>query len=178
MKSNPSFLFLIVLLFLLLGCTSTYQQSSILTQESRYQTPDLPKSELATIQIDTDWIHHNSLFALAINKKVAVRGKIRENNNEIYVVPGSHEMALLLINETHSGKEQQSASCLSIEVKADTTYLLTAEYENDTEDNLCFQLTDTTTQEVVSQPQTENNTTFDYKNFQDYSFQSENTWHF
>lgn len=68
------------------------------------------------------------------------------------------------------------SSNMSIEVKADTIYQLTAEY--DTEDKLCFQLIDTGTQAVVSQPQTKNEATFDYKDFRNISFQSTTTWRF
>lgn len=178
MKPLTSIFFLIgVALFLLplCGCI-TFGQTQILHQESLYQTPDLPESELATIQIDSNWILYNNLFALAINKKKALREEIRENNNQIFLIPGTHDMALLLITETQSGKEQQSASYLSIEVKADITYQLTVEY--DTDDNLCFQLIDTSTQEVVSQPQIKNEATFNYKDFRNISFQSETTWRF
>ncbi len=185
MKSRTNFqariycLFVITLLLMpLCGCITSFQQSKVLSHQSPYLIPDLPKSELATIQIDTNWIQHNSLFALAINKKVALREKIRENKNQIFLVPGTHDMVLLLIAETQSGKEQQSASGLSIEVKADSTYLLTAEYANDTGEALCFQLIDTDTQEVVSQPQTKSDTTSDYIDFQNYSFQFNTTWHF
>ena len=162
----------------LCGCTTTFRQSRILSQESLYQIPDLPKSELATIQIDTNWIPHKNLYGLAINKKVVLRENIRENNNEIYVVPGSHDMALLLLTERSRTKEQQSASCFSIDVKANTIYQLTAEFANDIDEALCFQLIDIETQEVVSEPITENDAAFDYKDSQNYSFQSKATWHF
>lgn len=177
-----SFLFLITLCLLLSwGCTTLYQQSSILTQQRPYQIPDVQKSELATIHIDTNWIQHNSRFFLLINDQIAARENFSDTQkysmNDVLIVPGTHDMAVLLTTEAKS-KETKSVMCLSIEVKADTTYLLTAEYVNDIDDELCFQLINTRTQEVVSYPKTDANTTFNYKDFNNGSVHIGGSFHF
>ncbi len=186
LQSNFFFLFLTAFLFLSLwGCSTTYQQSSILTLQGPYQIPDLPKSELATIQIDRNWIQYEGRFALAINKKIALRENFSEHHtnviNDVFVVPGTHDIALLLITYNYpagESKETQTTKCLSIEVKADSTYLLTAEYENDTDDELCFQLIDKNTWEVVSQPQTDTNVSFNYKDSDNHSIQFGGSYNF
>lgn len=49
--------------------------------DSKYVVPNLPESELATIQIDTDlqWLQRINQVALRINGKLALQKKFTEN---------------------------------------------------------------------------------------------------
>lgn len=164
LQSNLSALLIGVFLSLLfIGC------GKIFMREGKYVTPELPKSELATIQIDTEgqWLQRAHLFVLRINGKIAVRKEFGDNKkstiDEILVVPGKHDMSMLVIMESHSEgipQNRQSISDFYTEVKAGGTYLLNGKYTYNTEEGFSFKLIDTDTDKVVSKSKIFGKSTF------------------
>ncbi len=148
----------------ILGCGTAVMQND------RYLTPNLPESELATIQIDTDgqWIQRINLVVLRINGKLALRKKFTKNTkntkNEVLVAPGKHTMALLVLTDTYPDgerKDLQITSNLSAEVKSGITYFLKGEFDNSVDDDLTVELIDASTDEVISKSKLTTKSTFD-----------------
>ena len=131
---------LFLLIITLIGC------GPIITF-NKYAPPDLPKSELATLQIDTTgmWIQQagmhkvkTDLLEVEIDKKLAVRKKNKDNKSisidDIYVVPGTHNLSVRSIisylnphidsNMTKYRVYIQTVVTLSAELKADRTYIV------------------------------------------------------
>ena len=106
----------------------------IFVLEGEYKTPQLPKSELATIKIDTEkgWVQQYNLVVLRIGGKLALREKIGDQEEhsigEILVAPGEHDMSVSTIRDSFTDKGKPSAvqavSRFSADVKAGGTYLL------------------------------------------------------
>ena len=101
--------------------------------ESAYEVPQLPKSELATIQIDTEkgWLQRYNLIVFRINGKLALRKNIEESEkitiDEILVVPGKHDMSVMTIHTVFHGDKPetiQTLSRFSADVKVGNIYLL------------------------------------------------------
>ena len=119
--------------------------------KGEYEAPQLPKSELATIQIDTDggWLQRYKLIAFRIDGKLVVRKQIDVHEkiaiDEILVMPGKRDMSVTTIHRhffhNDTGTTVQVVSKFSADVKAGGTYLLK-------DDN---KLVDANTDEVVSQ---------------------------
>ncbi len=148
----------------ILGCGTAVMQND------RYLTPNLPESELATIQIDTDeqWIQRINQLALRINGKLALRKKFTENTkntkDEVFVVPGKHTMAVLVLTDTYPDgvrKDLQITTNLSAKVKSGITYILKGEFDNSVDDDLTVELIDTSTDEVISKSKMTTKSTFD-----------------
>ena len=148
----------------ILGCGTAVMQND------HYLTPNLPESELATIQIDTDgqWIQRINLVVLRINGKLALRKKFTKNTkntkNEVLVAPGKHTMALLVLTDTYPDgerKDLQITSNLSAEVKSGITYFLKGEFDNSVDDDLTVELIDASTDEVISKSKLTTKSTFD-----------------
>lgn len=148
-KSSVSILFTGILLSLLFaGCGTVINK---LTSEDEYEAPQLPKSELATIKIDTDggWLQRYKLIAFQIDGKLAVRKQINAHDeiaiDEILVLPGKRDMSVTTIHrhffDNDTGNTIQIVSKFSADVEAGGTYLLK-------DDN---KLVDANTDEVVSQ---------------------------
>ena len=127
-----------------------------------YKVPQLPKSELATIQIDTEggWIQRPDLLLFRIDGKVALREKIEFSKkvaiDEVLVVPGKHNMSLTVIYEAfheHKLRDRQIRSTFSADVKAGAVYLLRGEFSHETDGELGFQckLVDTVKDKVVAE---------------------------
>ena len=117
--------------------------------EGAYEAPQLPKSELATIKIDTEggWLHRYNLIVLRVGGKVALREKIGSYDassvDEVLVAPGKHDMSMSTIHNSFEGDARstvQTTSRFSADVKAGGTYLLRDEGE----------LVDAATDKVVS----------------------------
>ncbi len=113
------------------GCGTVIDNFVIFKGE--YVAPELPKSELATIQIDTEsgWLQRYKLIVLRIDGKLALRKKIETNADisidEILVTPGEHDMSLSTILDRFDGDTRntvQTMSIFSAEVEAGSTYLL------------------------------------------------------
>lgn len=138
-----------------LGC-------GVFMPESEYEPPQLPKSELATIQIDTEgeWIQRPDLIVLRIDGRLALSEKIELGKDlaidEVLVVPGKHNMSLAVIYEAfheHKLRDRQILSTLSADVKAGGVYLLRGEFSHGTDSELGFQceLVDTVKDKVVAE---------------------------
>ena len=142
-KLNILMLFTGILLSLpFVGC-------GVFVLEGKYEAPQLPKSELATIEIDTEggWLQRYNLIVFRIDGKLALREKIGDlggdSIDEILVAPGKHDMSMSTIHNTFDGGARsavQTTSRFSADVKAGGTYLLRDEGE----------LVDADTDEVVS----------------------------
>ncbi len=160
----PMLLVVSLLSLPILGCGTAVMQND------RYLTPNLPESELATIQIDTDgqWIQRINQVALRINGKLALRKKFTENTkntkNEVLVIPGKHTMALFVLTDTYPDgvrKDLQITTNLSAKVKPGITYYLKGEFDNSVDDDLTVELIDTSTDEVISKSKMTTKSTFD-----------------
>ena len=134
LTSSISILFTGILLSLLFAGCGTIK--SKFTSEGEYEAPQLPKSELATIKIDTDggWIQRYHLIVFRINGKLAVSQNIEAREevsiDEILVTPGKHEMSLLAVYKSFDAdkpSDRQVVSRFSADVEAGSTYLLTGE---------------------------------------------------
>ena len=157
MKLKLSILILLTGIFLSLpfvGC-------GIFIPTGEYEAPQLPKSELATIKIDTDgkWIQRPNLIVFRINEKLALREKIEiyeeVSFDEILVAPGKHEMSLLVVYEsfhTETPSDHQILSRFFADVEAGNIYLLTGKFSGSLGGELNFKgkLVDTDEDKVVS----------------------------
>lgn len=148
MKPKLSILILLASILLSLpfiGC------GVISMSKGTYEAPKLSKSELATVIIDTDggWLQRYKLIAFHIDGKLALRRKIKANEEitigEILVAPGKRDMSVMTIDSSSfDGDARETVQILSkftADVKAGGTYLLK-------DDN---KLVDVDTDEVVSQ---------------------------
>lgn len=144
--------------------------------ERNYETPDLPKSKLANIQIDTkgQWIEGYDVFSLSVNGKRAFHEKIIDYNNvsidDVLVVQGKHEISLLLLTQYYPegiSEEHQTVVYYSINVKAGSTYLLKGYLDDDNEDKVNFELIDIDTDQVVSEEKTSRKTTYQIEDSED-----------
>ena len=147
-----------------LGC------GTAIMQKDNYLTSNLPKSELATIQIDTDgqWIQRINQVALRIDGKLALRKKFTENTNdpknEVLVVPGKHTLSILVLTDTYPDgvrKDLQITTNLSAKVKIGVTYLVKGKFDNSIDDDLTVELIDTSTDEVIGKSRMTTKSTFD-----------------
>lgn len=130
------------------------------TPERAYEAPQLPKSELATIKIDTEggWIQRYHLIVFRIDGKLALREKIDaleeiSIDDEILVAPGKHDMSVLVVYESFHGDTlggRQHQSWFSADVEAGSTYLL--KVEGGSEADFRGKLVDTNGDKVVSKP--------------------------
>jgi len=120
------------------------------TPMGAYEAPQLPKSELATIKIDTEggWLQRYKLIAFQIDGKLAMRKQIEVHEeiaiDDILVLPGKRDMSVTTIHrhffDNDTGNTIQIVSKFSADVEAGGTYLLK-------DDN---KLVDADTDEVVS----------------------------
>ena len=143
--------------------------------ERAYEVPQLPKSELAIIQIDTDgeWMQRSDLIVLRIDGRLALSEKIELGKDptidEVLVVPGKHNMSLAVIYEAfheHKLRDRQILSTLAANVKAGGIYLLRGEFSHDTDGELGFQceLVDTVKDKVVAESKISTAATSDGEN--------------
>lgn len=152
--SIPVLLVGILLSLPFVGC------GTILVREGPYEAPQLPKSELATIKIDTEggWIQRYHLIVFRIDGKLALREKIDaleevSIDDEILISPGKHDMSVLVVYKSFHADtpgDRQHQSWFSADVEAGSTYLLKVEGGN--EGNFRAKLVDTDGDKVVSKP--------------------------
>ena len=124
---------------------------SVFMPKGEYKAPQLSKSELATIQIDTErgWLQRYNLIVFRIDGKLALRENIKTDGkiaiDEILVVPGKHDMSVTTIHRSFVdksiGRTLQTVSWFSADLSAGGTYLLQ-------DDN---KLVDASTDKVISQ---------------------------
>lgn len=158
LKLSISILFTGILLSLLFaGCGTVINK---FTSEGEYEVPQLPKSELATIKIDTDggWLQRYHLIVFRIDGKLAVNQQIDalkkvSIDDGILVASGKRDMSLLVVYESFDGDtpdNRQLQSWFSADVEAGRTYLLKGELRS--EFNFKGKLVDTNRDKVVSKP--------------------------
>ena len=158
LTSSISILFTGILLSLLFaGCGTVINK---FTSEGEYEAPSLPKSELATIKIDTEggWLQRYHLIVFRIDGKLALSQKIDalkkvSIDDEILVAPGKRDMSLLVVYESFDGDtpdNRQLQSWFSADVEAGRTYLLKGELRS--ESNFKGKLVDANKDKVVSKP--------------------------
>lgn len=167
-RSNLSMFLVIVLLSLpVFGCSKYFMS------EGNYVAPDLPKSELAALQVDTDgqWIQRINQIVLRINGKVALRKNFGENakyiNNEIYVGTGKNNLSVLVLTDTYPDGKRQDLQInlnLSADLKAGGKYLVIGKFENNVDDDLTIELIDTNTDKVISKSNLSTKSTVDMQN--------------
>lgn len=146
------------LLVLALLSLATFGCNTYFMSEGNYIAPDLPKSELATIQIDTDgqWIQRTNQVVLRIDGKIALRNNFESNKgaiNKVLVTPGNHQLSITVLTDTFPDgvrQDLQIMSKFSAEVKAGIAYLLNVKFDNNVDDDLTVELIDTNTDKVVS----------------------------
>ena len=154
--SIPILLVSLLLLPFFTGCGTVVNQ---FTAKEEYEAPQLPKSELATIKIDTDggWLQRYHLIVFRIDGKLALSKNIEAHEDvsidEILVAPGTHNMSLLVVYESFhedTPSDRQIVSRFSADVEAGSTYLLKGELRS--ESNFKGKLVDTNKDKVVSKP--------------------------
>lgn len=101
----------------------------------QYVPPNLPKSELATIKIDTTGKYMKSvvLIEVRINEERALRQKIRDDENisihDIFAAPGKQDMFVKIRHKSWGymripQRNLQTTSTFSAELKSGGTYLV------------------------------------------------------
>ena len=167
---------IIILSISTLGC------GNLFIRETKYVAPELPNSEVATIQIDIDgnWIQRTNLIVFRINGRVALRKEVGENKeikiDDISVVPGKHNMSILAITESfgeNTPHDRQSMYKFSAEVKAGRTYLLKGEYNYMSGEDYKFKLINTANDKVVSKSKLFGKSVFKVQKPGDFSVESE-----
>lgn len=150
-----------ILLVVTLLSLSVFGCGTMFMQEGKYEAPDLPKSELAAIQVDTkgNWIQRTNLIALRINGKLALRKEIGENKDvsidEILVATGKHDMSVLIVYESYDEGTRatvQTSSSFDADVKAGGIYLLKGDFTYSAGGEFSFELVNADTDRVVSKP--------------------------
>ena len=130
-----STLLVVVLLSLpFFGCGTV--MGNFIISKGKYVAPELPKSELAAIQIDIEsgWLQRYKLIVLRIDGRLALREKIEADADisidEILIAPGKHDISLSTILDRFDGDTPSTVQMMSIfsaEVEAGSTYLLQAD---------------------------------------------------
>lgn len=133
MKQKLNILILLtgVLVFLpFVGCGTVINK---FMPKGEYEAPQLSKSELATIQIDTErgWLQRYNLIVIRINGKLALRKNIKGNEkvaiDEILVAPGKQNISVMTIHTVFHGDKPetiQTLSRFSADMKVGSIYLL------------------------------------------------------
>ena len=159
LKLNISILLASVLLSLLsVGCGRIL---NTFVTKGEYKTPTLPKTELATIQVDTDggWLRRLNRFALRIDGRLALEEKIDVDEKitvkEVLVSPGQHNMSVRIMYESFGDvipQPHQIVTGFSADVKAGGNYLLRGEFSPSADGELSFKswLADASTDKDVS----------------------------
>lgn len=154
LKLSISILFTGILLSLLFASCGTVINT--FTSEDEYEAPQLPKSELATIKIDTEggWLQRYNLIVFRIDGKLALREQIDalesvSIDDEILVAPGKHDMSVLVVYKSFEGATpggRQHQSWFSADIEVGSTYLLKVEGD------FSAKLVDTNGNKIVSEP--------------------------
>ena len=121
-------LFVVLLTSSVSGCTMFFPPHP-------YIPPDLPKTELATIEIDTTSRYHITFIEVRIDNRLAVRQEIDRNKNmsidDVLVTAGEHNITARFITATSPGRyggidNRRSKLTFSydVDLKAGGTYLV------------------------------------------------------
>ena len=134
----------ICLILLLVGCG---KMGDIFATKAEYKVPALPKTQLATIQVDTDkgWVHRINRLTLRIDGQLALDEKIDADKDitikEILVAPGEHNLSVMLIYQSFSEvmpHPRQIVDYFSVDAEAGRSYLLRGEFSPDGDGELRF----------------------------------------
>lgn len=159
LKLSISILLISVLLpLLLVGCGRI---ANTFVMKGEYKAPALPKTELATIQVNTagGWLRRLNQFALRIDGRLALDEKIDVDEDitikEILVSPGQHNMSVRIIYRSFDDvipQPHQIVTGFSADVEAGGSYLLRGEFSPSVGGELSFKswLADTNTGKDVS----------------------------
>ena len=159
LKLSISILLISVLLpLLLVGCGRIV---NTFVMKGEYKAPALPKTELATIQVNMvgGWLRRLNQFALRINGRLALDEKIDVDEEitikEILVSPGQHNMSVRIIYRSFDDvipQPHQIVTGFSVDVEAGGSYLLRGEFSPNVDGELSFKswLVDTSTGKDVS----------------------------
>ncbi len=121
-------LFVVLLTLSVFGCAMIFPPHP-------YIPPDLPKTELATIEIDTTSRYHITLIEVLIDKKLAVRQEIDINKNmsidDVLVTAGEHNITARFVTATTphprggiDNRRSKLTFSYDVELKAGGTYLV------------------------------------------------------
>lgn len=159
LKLSISILLISVLLpLLLVGCGRIV---NTFVMKGEYKAPALPKTELATIQVNTaaGWLRRLNQFALRIDGRLALDEQIDVDEDitikEILVSPGQHNMSVRIIYKSFDDvmpQPHQIVTGFSADVEAGGSYLLQGEFSPSAGGELSFKswLADTNTGKDVS----------------------------
>ncbi|MDE0484866.1 MAG: hypothetical protein OXI67_20020 [Candidatus Poribacteria bacterium] len=126
-----------------------------------YVPPNLPKSELATIKIDTTgrYMKEMNLIEVRVNGKRALRQKIEDNENitihDVFVAPGKQDMSVTIRHKYWNysppyPRNLQTTSTFSAELKSGGTYLVKVLSAHYVDGGPFIELFDKNTGKVVS----------------------------
>ncbi len=129
--------------------------------KGEYKVPALPKTELATIQVNTDggWLRQLNQFAFWIDGRLALAEKIDVDEEitikELLVSPGQRNMSVQIIYKSFGDaipQPYQITTNFSANVKAGGSYLLQGEFSPSLDGDLSFKswLTDANTDKNVA----------------------------
>ncbi len=126
-----------------------------------YVPPNLPKSELATIKIDTTgrYMKEMNLIEVRINEKRSLRQKIKDDKNisihDVFVAPGKQDMSVTIRHYIWSYahfrvRYLKTTSTFSAELNSGGTYLVKVLSDHVRGGGPFIELFDKNTGEVVS----------------------------
>ena len=112
----------------MLGCTHIFPVAE-------YVTPDLPKTELTTIEIDTqsECLKHITSLEVRIDRKLSVRQEIDINKNisidDVLVTAGEHNITAIFVAETSPNPrdyqpKRKQMTTFDVDLKVGGTYLV------------------------------------------------------
>ena len=121
--------FATLLALFILGCGTIFPTP-------KYVTPNLPKSELAILHIDTtsEYLKHVNLIEVHIDKHLAVRQEIEKNKHisidDVFVTEGQHDITVIFVAETSPNRyayyptKQKVYFYFDVELKANGAYVV------------------------------------------------------
>ena len=115
------------------GCTMFHLPHDDFHPQIPYIPPDIPKSKLATIEIDATSRYHITLIEVRVDNRLAVRQEIDRNKNmsidDVLVTAGEHNITARFITATtprpHRGIDNRRSKLTfsyDVDLKAGGTY--------------------------------------------------------
>jgi hypothetical protein len=143
-----SILFILIasisLCLLITGCGKI---ANMAVSKGKYTPPTLPKSHLATIQIDSEgsWFQQIKNLALRIDGRLALEQEIdldrKTSIKEILVSPGQHDLSVGIIYQSFEAampNTSQVWTTFSANMEAGDNYLLRGEFSPGVDGELSF----------------------------------------
>ena len=134
----------ILLCVLLAGCGKFLHTA---LSKGKYQTPTAPRTELASIQIDSasGWLQRINQLAVRVDGRLALEKKLdpetKQPFNEILVSPGKHDLSVGIIHKSYeevTPSMNQVWTTFSGDVKAGREYVLEGEFSPGVDGELSF----------------------------------------